>query len=380
MGIKKLLIVTLFTAGLFLYPSTSYAIFDPLSRPNNFVGIHILFPSEISQATSLVNSKTGEWGYVTIPIQVGDKDLEKWQDFMDQAKSHKLIPIVRLATQSDRENTHVWAKPTTIDILDFANFLNSLNWPVENRYIIAFNEMNRFDEWAGEAPNPKEYADLLSYTVEIFKERNPNFYIIMGGLDNAAPNDRVKYMDNLIYLNEMVKYNPEIFNKIDAFSSHSYPNPGFVAPPLQNKVEGITTYQFEYSLINSHTLNKKPVFITETGWDSKKLSESTIAKYYETAYENFWNKDKDKIVAITPFLLNSQGGAFDIFSFIKNGKHTQYYAVSEKMEKTKGQPLLEAVKGVTTKRIMEFRKLIRGKEADTTMGNILVVEFVKLFF
>ncbi len=383
MMLKKLIFTQFVVLSLFIFTAgagRAHAIFDPLARPNNFSGIHILFPSELSQAASLVNSKTGEWGYVTIPIQAGDKDLEKWQSFMDDAKAQKLIPIVRLATQADRENTSVWAKPTTVDILDFANFLNSLNWPVENRYIIAFNEMNRFDEWAGEPPNPKEYADLLSYTIEIFKERNPNFYIIMGGLDNAAPNDRVKYMDNLVYLNEMVKYNPEIFNKIDAFSSHSYPNPGFVAPPLQNKVEGVTTYQFEYNLINKNTISKKPVFITETGWDSTKLSETVIAKYYEIAYQNFWNKDKDKIVAITPFLLNSQGGAFDIFSFVKNGKQTQYYEVSEKMEKTKGQPLLEAVKGVATKKITEFRKLVRKEEVDTTLSNALVIEFIRLFF
>jgi hypothetical protein len=202
----------------------------------------------------------------------------------------------------------------------------------------------------------------------------------MGGLDNASPNDRVKYMDNLVYMNEMVAYNPEIFNKIDAFSSHSYPNPGFSAPPLQNKVEGITTYQFEYNLINSHTVKKKPVFITETGWDSAKLSETVIAKYYEIAYQNFWNKDKDKIVAITPFLLNSQGGPFDIFSFVKSGKQTKYYEVSAKMEKTKGQPLLEAVQGIATKKITDFQKLVKAKDEDHGVGKVVVVEFIKLFF
>ncbi|MDO8269173.1 MAG: hypothetical protein Q7T54_00695 [Candidatus Levybacteria bacterium] len=373
----------LFFSVIFLaIPTKSYALFDPLSRPNNFNGIHILFPSELSQAAHLVNSKDGEWGYVTIPIQAGDKDMEKWQIFMDEAKKLKLIPIVRLATQADIENTAVWAKPTTTEILDFANFLNSLNWPVENRYIIVYNEMNRFDEWGGEAPNPREYADMLSYAVEVFKDRNPNFYIIMGGLDNASPNDRVKYMDNLIYIREMAAYNEEIFNKIDAFSSHSYPNPGFTAPPLQNKVEGVTTYQFEYKLINSYTVNKKPVFITETGWDSKKLSESVIANYYKITYENFWNKDKDKIVAITPFLLNSQGGgAFDIFSFVKDGRQTQYYTISEEMEKTKGEPLLEAVKGIATEKITQFTNLIvPKKEVNPEITKQLIVDVVKVFF
>lgn len=365
---------------LILSSQSTFAFFDPLSRPNNFSGIHILFPSELSQASHLVNSKSGEWGYVTIPIQTGDKDLEKWQSFMDEAKKYKLIPIVRLATSADRENTAVWAKPTATDILDFANFLDSLNWPVENRYIIVFNEMNRFDEWGGEPPSPSEYSGLLLYTIETFKERNPNFYIIMGGLDNAAPNDKVKYMDNFLYIKDMVKHNPDIFKKIDAFSSHSYPNPGFTAPPLANKQMGVTTYQYEYTLINSFSDKKVPVFITETGWDSSKLPEDLVASYYKLTYENFWNKDKDRIVAITPFLLNSQGGAFDIFSFVKDGRQTQYYAISEQMEKTKGEPLLEAVKGIATQQVKEFKKLLVKNEPDSTLGKALMVEFVKLFF
>ena len=178
----------------------------------------------------------------------------------------------------------------------------------------------------------------------------------------------------------MVKYNPLIFEKIDGFASHSYPNPGFTAPPLQNKVEGVTTYQYEYNLINQHTTSKKPVFITETGWDSNKLPESTIAKYYQITYDNFWTKDKDKIVAITPFLLNSQGGTFDVFSFVKNGRQTKYYELAKKMEKTKGQPFVEAVKGVATEKVVKLRALVKKKEENIEPGKELVIEFIKYFF
>lgn len=377
----KLLIFAVLLFIFFLSTTNSLAYYDPLSRPNNFHGIHILFASELSEAATLVNSESGEWGYVTIPIQSTDKDLVKWQNFMDEAKKQKLIPIVRIATQPFYEDASVWAKPTKTDVLDFANFLNSLNWPIENRYVIIFNEVNRFDEWGGETPDPKEYADILSYAYEVFKDRNPNFYIIMGGLDNASPNDRIKYMDNMVYLQEMVEYNPLIFEKMDAFSSHSYPNPGFVAPPLANKVEGITTYQFEYDLINSHTSTKKPVFITETGWDSSKLPESVVASYYKIAYENFWNKDQDKIVAITPFLLNSPGGAFDIFSFVKDGRRTQYYATSQSLKKIKGQPLIESVKGVAVKKIEKFKDLVMShNKRNPEVTKNIIVEFVTLFF
>jgi hypothetical protein len=362
-------------------PTNASAFFDPLQRPNNFQGIHILFPSELDAAAKLVNSKSGEWGYVTIPIQVGDKDLVKWQAFMDDCRKLKIIPILRLSTEADPNNTAVWRIPTQTDILDFANFLNSLTWPIENRYVILFNETNRFDEWGGEPPDPEVYADLSVYAYNTFKERSANFYIIMGGLDNAAPNDGVKYMDNFIYLNKMVEHNPDVFKKLDGFASHSYPNPGFVAPPLHDKLEGITTYQFEYTLINSHSEHKVPVFITETGWDSSKLGEGLIAKYYQIAYDNFWNKDKDKIVAITPFLLNSQGGTFDIFSFVKNGKQTEYYTQTEQMEKTKGQPLIQAVKGIAIRKIRDFKRVtFKATSSSNTLTKNLIIDYVKLFF
>ncbi len=175
------LIVTVFYA---LFPrSFAYAVEDPFSKPNNFFGIHILFPSELDQAKDLVNSSGGDWGYVTIPIQITDLNLEKWQDFMNNAKSLHVIPIIRLATQNDPHNTAVWRKPNPSDILDFANFLSSLNWPTKNKYVILFNEVNRFDEWGGDYPNPIEYAKLVSYASQVFKQRDPNFYLILAGMD-----------------------------------------------------------------------------------------------------------------------------------------------------------------------------------------------------
>jgi hypothetical protein len=378
---KKLLLLLALCLVAIVFPLKTFALFDPLSRPNNYYGIHILFPTELSGASQLVNSDTGSWGYVTIPIQAGDKDLEKWQGFMDEARAHKLIPILRLATQGDPFNTSSWSKPTATDILDFANFLSSLNWPVENRYVIIFNEVNRSDEWGGEAPNPVEYAGLLRYAYDTFKERSPNFYIIMSGLDNAAPTDGKKYMDNFVFINKMLEHDPDIFSKIDGFASHSYPNPGFTAPPLPGKMEGITTYQYEYTLINSHAKKKIPVFITETGWDSSKLPEKTVASYYKIAYDKYWGKDKDKIVAITPFLLNSQGGAFDIFSFVKNGQHTDYYNASAKMEKTKGDPLIQAVKGIAVRQITKFNKLvIKPVSKPLISPKDLFIDYIRFFF
>ena len=377
---KALILVLLYLFTLFL-PLKSYAIFNPLEHPNNFHGIHILFPSELEEASKLVNSNTGEWGYVTIPIQSGDKDLEKWQKFMDDCKKLKLIPIIRLSTEGHFEDSSVWRIPTETDILDFANFLGSLQWPIENRYIVVFNEVNRFDEWGGKPPNPEIYSDLLSYAIDTFKEKSGDFYIIMSGLDNAAPNDGEKYMDNFVFIKRMAAYNKRIFDRLDGFASHSYPNPNFSQPPLLNKREGVTTYMYEYELINSYTTQKKPAFILETGWHSENLGEGLVASYYKTAYDQIWGKDTDKIVAITPFLLQSQGGSFDKFSFIRNGLKTQYYKEGIETPKVKGEPLIKVAERIVDK---HFEVLKTRKFADLSiqrnLGNLLVLNYIRFFF
>src|SRR5258708_167695 len=136
---------------------------NPLAVANNKVGIHILDPSEVSAAAQLVNHN-GDWGYVTIPIQSGDENPVKWQKFMNDCKNYHLIPIIRLATQGDYFNTQVWRTPNEYDIVDFAIFLNSLDWPTKNRYVIVYNEVNRADEWGGNV-DPSAYAHLLSFAV-----------------------------------------------------------------------------------------------------------------------------------------------------------------------------------------------------------------------
>lgn len=339
---NKIIFIVLTLFFLFYTPKFSFAVYDPFLKPNNYFGIHILFTSELEKASNLVNSSGGDWGYVTIPIQSGDRDLEKWQKFMNDAYDKHLIPILRLATESYHMDTAVWRKPNNYDILDFANFLNSLYWPSKNRYVILFNEVNRFDEWGGDAPNPEEYADTVNYAIDVFKSKNPDFFLIMSGLDNASPNDGVKYMDNFVYLNRMAHRDLSLFGRIDGFSSHSYPNPDFAQSPNALKREGIATYRFEQDLISLYTPSKKPVFITETGWNGAKLSEDTISKYFKTTLDDIWGKDKDSIVAITPFILESQGGPFDKFTFIKNNNLTEYGKIYQSYSKIKAEPLLNS--------------------------------------
>lgn len=323
---------------LFLLPNYSFAIEDPLSLPNNKFGVHILFPEEINEAAKLVNSSGGDWGYVIIPIQAGDRDLEKWQKFMNDAGRLHVIPIIRLATEGNYFNTIVWGKPTEEDVLDFANFLNSLVWPVKNKYIVVFNEVNRSDEWEGNL-NPKEYAEILRYASEVFKSLSPDFFIISSGLDNAAPNIFGKYMNEYDYMVTMNDAVPAIFGLIDGLGSHSYPNPGFRQMPYTLTSQSIYSFNFERNLAYRLSGKNLPVFITETGWSKEALSESQIGQYFKYAFQYVWI-DKD-IVVVTPFLLEAGTWPFSQFSLINgNGRTSEIFLALQEIPKTKGKPTI----------------------------------------
>lgn len=346
---RRLLLFLLSVFIFFTAVSKAYAIENPLSVPNNKFGIHILFPTEINDAASLVNSTGGQWGYVTIPIQAGDKDVKKWQEFLNKAKELRIIPIIRLATEGDYFNTQVWRKPTELDIIDFANFLNSLNWPVKNRYIIVFNEVNRGNEWGGQA-NPSEYADLLSYAVTTFKSKSQDFFIISAGMDNAAPDNGTKFINEYNFLSLMNIAVPGIFNQVDGISSHSYPNPGFSQPPNVDSKTSIFSFKYEKGLIDSMSIKDLPVFITETGWSNEVVTNDTIADYEKIAFLNVWNNKN--IVAITPFILRADTAPFNYFSLISpDGTQRSQYQLINSIPKIKGQPTLsDKVLGENTKK------------------------------
>jgi len=317
------------------------AITDPLSSPNNKIGIHILFPSEINQAAKIVNNDgQGEWGYVTIPIQASDRDRKKWQQFLDDCKANRVIPLIRVATVPDGSN---WAEPNNYDLIDFANFLGDLSWPVENRYVIIFNEVNRADEYGGYV-SPEMYSDTLKNASDIFKNVSPDFFILPAGLDNAASNTK-NSLNWRLYLERMYLRNPDIFDKIDGWTSHAYPNPDFSARPDKSGSNKIDSFRSDLRFIRLFTKKKLPVFITETGWSGQYLSEHQIALYYLYALSHSW-KDEN-IVTITPFLLNAQDGSFVDFSFVKNDGTLKEFSSVLSSFATKGSPKIAEIKQIS---------------------------------
>lgn len=327
---KKFLFLLFTTYYLLFSASPVAALYDPRTLPNNKVGVHLLSPDEVSAAASIVNSHGGDWGYVTVPIQPTDRDLVKWQRFMDECREHHLIPIVRITTIPQGGT---WAQGENTDLVDFANFLNVLHWPIVNRYIVLFNEVNRSTEWGGEV-EPAKYAEIVKNSYTIFKERSTDFFLLGPALDLALPNS-TSSLSAANYFRAMAAHNPLVWSYFDGWASHSYPNPAFKAPPSKTGLTSLVGYRSELALLK---LAAKPVFITETGWDQNQVGDSLLQSYWTKAWQ-IWNQDSN-VVAVTPFVL--QGGEqFAQFSLLnRQGLLSSSGQALANLSKIAGTPLL----------------------------------------
>ena len=336
----KKLVISLIVA--FVFPHLVFARYNPLERQNNKFGIHTVDVNDIRDLPALVNSSGGDWGYVTLVIGETDRDKEKWQRVFDQMRRLHLIPIVRLATKLDGAS---WVKPRKEDLDSWVTFLAGLNWPIENRYVVLFNEPNHAKEW-GNAINPEEYADFAIDISNRLKQSSDDFFILPAGLDASAGNTG-ESLDEVAFLQRMVRAKPEFFSAIDGWTSHSYPNPGFSAPVGNRGRGSLMTYQWEVEVLRKlGLLSNLPIFITETGWvhsdglsfNSLYLTPEQISENLRIAAREIWNDPG--IVAVTPFLFNYQGVPFDHFSWKKLGSdefYAHYYAY-QSIVKSKGQP------------------------------------------
>ena len=328
---NKFIFVVLVTFSLcHCFTSPVHAITDPRTLPQNKVGVHILNTSELDQAAKLVNSNGGDWGYVTIPIQPTDRNKDKWQSFMHEAKAKHLIPIIRITTIP---SGGTWASGHDTDLVDFANFLGELDWPTENRYIILFNEVNRSAEWGG-AVDPIKYAIIIKNAYTIFKERSPDFFLLGPSLDLALPNSSTS-LSAQNYLSKMSAFDPLVWTYFDGWSSHSYPNPSFSAKATKTGLQSIVGYKSEIQYLK---LAPKPVFITETGWDQNKVSDPTLTTYWETAWHT-WRTDPN-VVAVTPFVLNGGAQYAEFSLYNSNGELSISGKSIYNLQKSAGKPAI----------------------------------------
>lgn len=313
---------------------------------NNKFGLYIYAERQdfFEKASELVNSNGGSWGYVLIPYNVKDRDSARWKRVFEDLRRLKLIPVIQLWDI----DTSKYEKQTK----QAAKFLNSFDWPIRPRYISAYNEMNDKRFWYGRI-DPKEYARILDFTIEAFKDENENFKIMNGAFNISASNTH-ETVDAFYYMQKMNEEVPGIFNKLDAWASHSYPQPNFTGSPLAKGRWSIRAYEDELNFLYKNLGVKKelPVFITETGWahreglkeDKSFLTEEQVAENYKIAFEQVWLKDK-RVRAVMPFTIK-YNPPFDHFSWIKEDYKSTYkqFDTVKSLSKVQGQPP-ELIKG-----------------------------------
>ena len=332
---KKLLYLILFT--FVLLPSLTKV---NAWQPNNLYGIHLAVPTEadLEAAARLVNTNGGDWGYVTLVLQDNDLDYNKWQGVFNKLRQLHLIPILRLASHPEGEN---WAVPSSNTLPMCVDFLNGLNWVTKERYVVLFNEPNHGAEWGG-AVDPEGYAKVALMYAKQLKESNPDYYLMLAGLDQSTPEAPPRYLSARSYYQRMVaEFGVENIEKyISGLSSHSYPNPGFMGSPNGSGWGTVRGYLAELEYLSELGVTKAlPVFITETGWKRDGLGEDQLAANYLTAFREIWALDS-QVRAVTPFLLNYQTDPFLGFSFQKPGENAffaQYEAIAG-LPKISGNP------------------------------------------
>ena len=306
------------------------------------VGLHILQLHELDQASAALadlyapssltvlgvqsdslpdtNQPAEKWRYLTIPFTLDDlHKLAEWQQFFNEAREQKIIPLVRLTTRFEGD---AWKQPTRKEVVDQISALNTLDWPTQKKHIIVFNEVNHAAEWGGELA-PEKYAEYLLFASLWAKAEDSDFVVLPAAMDLAAPNGSIT-MEAFTYLNRMITFNPGVFDYIDVWNSHSYPNPAFSAAPNRTGQNSLRGFQYELDFIKERTNRDLPVMITETGWDLNRSTQRQLPQYYASTLQHIWSDSR--VLAVTPFILRGDPGPFAGFGFIdRNNQPTAQY-------------------------------------------------------
>lgn len=318
-------------------------------KANNKFGLYIYPDNEkfIDLADQLVNSDGGDWGYVLIPYNVRDKDRDKWNRVFFLLSKKHLIPIVQLYNLELSD----WEEQTE----RAAEFLNSFNWPIKQRYVSVYNEPNDGNFWYGKI-DPEGYAQILDHTINTFNKEHENFFMLNGAFNVSASNVGTT-MDAFQYMSRMHAEVPGIFEKLDGWASHSYPQPNFSGNPYDVGRNSIRAYEVELQFLKDEFGIDKdlPVFITETGWahdigrnyNPTFLSLGKVGEYFEIAFEDVWLPDA-RVMAVTPFTVWYEPPA-DHFAFVDSRwvPYEHFQRIRE-LDKIAGTPEILTLESITS--------------------------------
>ncbi|MCD8484548.1 hypothetical protein LRY60_02975 [Candidatus Woesebacteria bacterium] len=286
-------------------------------------GMHVLRPEEIetiaAQTTELRQESSAPL-YVTLPFSLDDtKDLDRWRTAFRVAKENNIVPLVRLVTRFDTE-ANAWAVPSQYEIVQLTSALNQLEWPQTERHVILFNEPNHAAEWGG-TTDPESYASISYFAAQWLNTESENYVVLPAAADLAAPNGPVT-MEAFTFWKRALAAEPDLLYQLDAWNSHSYPNPGFVAAPTRTGQNSLRGFEHELAFLDQYQIKEWKVYITETGWRQTPTNARSMAYYYEYAHENIWNHSQ--VVAVTPFLWQGAPGPFAEFSLQNEAQSLTY--------------------------------------------------------
>lgn len=320
--------------------------------PINRFGIGLVSAGNTSEL-DLTADLTGPGGFIKM-IFVGVRPgmsgpNPEWIDVTREAYARDLIPVVRFApdwgdrrvrNQSDSGSDGL---AYTGLAASYAGIVRGLplreGWPF---YVEVHNEPNLCYEWACDRgrfamdriPSERiaeEYASMLRDVADALHAiGDPRIRVVNAGL---APGG-VRWCEcvgagegafeagntSREFLSQMQTGVPGIFDRIDAFASHSYPAEGegwgfFV--PYDRAGTGLRYFESELTTIGRTEL---PVLMTETGWPhmhggTTYGSRDEVATWTRQAYENVW-LTHPSIRAIMPFILQDPG-AWDGFAWVR---------------------------------------------------------------
>lgn len=301
---------------LLLILATRSSVGDAPEFDYSKVGVHLLLddgrnhwdPALWDAHLAYAEQIVGERGFVVQIIRADDMDVARWQNFMDLADAHGLTPIIRLATTWDEDNGY-WTVPEG-DVLasasQWVDFLNALDWHSDQKYIVVLNEPNNGVEWGG-VPDATAYAQLFATYADAFHDEIDGAVVMNAALDLYAPdtngeafneNNAFQYVSAPRFMDAMIAAVPDVFQKVDVWSSHSYPI-NFNAPPGRQALHfdalngaegvdieavpeltynrGINGYEWELWMLENYGVTPLPqVIITETGWRTSAGSTTSL--------------------------------------------------------------------------------------------------------
>lgn len=351
-----------------------------IPSPNNRFGIHLNEPeTDIEDAKKLVNAN-GDWGWVVMVIRSNDRNNEKWQKIFNRLREDHLIPVVRIAGKPN--SAGYWERPSDDDAKIWADFLDSLIWPIKTRFVTIYNEPNHATEWGGQV-DPVDYANRFVEQAKALKEKSSDFFILNGAIDSATPNEMPSYASFEYFMSEAAGNNSEFLKYIDGWASHSYPNPDFSAPVTATGKASVKSYVYEKKFVESLGAKIEYVFVTETGWkhsegvdvDKNRISVTEAADRYKTAFETVWTEDY--LVMVAPFIINYPDKPFDNFSFVnpkvlgeRTGKYLPNFEVIRDLPKKIGKVFQETKAKFVSIKLKSFYKKGSDFEALVTFKNI----------